>query len=60
MDMNDKVNFKNLSNDKLIEMMGTLSKNHEKIKFEILILNEIITNIQNEYVEISNELKSRV
>ena len=33
--MGDIKNFQNFSNDKLIEMMGVLNANHEKIKFEI-------------------------
>ncbi len=57
--MEDLKNFQNYTNDKLIEMMGVLNINHEKIKFEIIVLNEMLNNIQQDYVAINKELNSR-
>lgn len=57
--MSDLKNFQDYSNDKLIEMMGTLNTNHEKIKFEIIVLSEMLNNIHNDYVAIAKELNSR-
>jgi len=57
--MSKPIEYKNFSNDKLIEMMGILDKNHEKVKTEILILVEILNQIQKDFVDINDELKSR-
>lgn len=53
-------NLKNLSNDKLIEMIRILDTNHEKIKFEMIVLNEMLNTIHQDYIEITNELNSRI
>ena len=51
--------FKNYSNSELMNMIDVLSQNHEKVKQELLILNEVLLKIQDDYVKINEELKSR-
>ncbi len=57
--MEKDINIKELSNTKLFEMVDILSKNHEKLKFEIITLCEMLNTVEKEYVEITEELNSR-
>lgn len=52
-------NIKELSNKEILEQVEILSKNHEQIKQEMLILNELLSKIEEEYVELMSELKKR-
>lgn len=52
--------LKKLSNNELIEMIGNLCDNHEKLKQEILILHEVLQDCENEYLLITSELKTRI
>jgi hypothetical protein len=58
--MSEDKNFKDCTNDELLKMMNNLNENHEKVKFEMMILNEMLTNIQKQFVEINDELNSRI
>lgn len=52
--------IKKLTNDELIEGINNLSKNHENIKQEILTLHEVLNDVEQQYLVLATELKSRV
>jgi hemerythrin-like domain-containing protein len=52
--------LKNKTNQELLDIISNLSQNHEKIKQEMIILNEILINIEKDYININEELKSRI
>ena len=51
--------FSKYSNDDLLKMNQTLSKNFNKIKNEIILLHEILVNIEKDSKSILEELKRR-
>jgi len=51
--------FTNNTNSELLKMVDNLSQNHEKIKQELIILNETLIQIEADYLEIVIELKRR-
>lgn len=52
-------NLSKLTNDELIKGIDIIAQNHEKIKHEILTMHELLSNIEQQYVELTNELISR-
>lgn len=56
---NMDLDLKQYSNKQLLEMMDNLNKNHEKIKFEMLVFVEMLTQIEKDYILVHDELKSR-
>ena len=51
--------FEKYSNSEILKMIDNLSKNHENVKKEILLLHEIMVGIEKEYLVLMEELKKR-